>query len=106
MKPVIACIAVALIALPGCATKHYGRQTPLTDFERANLTCREVDIELAKTNGFIQQVGQEAQFSGRDVLAVMGDFGIGNRHELRDAMNSANMRLSQLNALRSTKQCT
>ena len=98
-------LLICALALAGCATKHYGRQISVTDYERSNLTCREIDIEIAKTKGFIEQTGKEAQFSGRDVLAVLGDFGIGNRNELRDAMNSANVRLSQLNSMHTTKQC-
>lgn len=69
---------VVLAAIQGCATKTSGRQGTLTSYEKDSMTCREIDLELAKTRGFVDYVNKESEFSGRDVLAIMGDFGIGN----------------------------
>lgn len=98
-----ALLAVALSA--GCATKHYGRQGTLTDFEKASMTCREIDLETAKVRGFINHVNKESEFSGRDVLAILGDFGIGNAMERSAALDSANERLSELSLLKNKKNC-
>ena len=76
----IAAILV-FIALQGCATKHYGRQGQLTAYEKGTMSCREIDLEMAKVRGFIDHVNKESEFSGRDVLAILGDFGIGNSME-------------------------
>ena len=89
----------------GCATKSYGRQGALTDYEQSTLTCREIDLELAKVQGWIEHVNKESAFSGRDVLAVLGDFGIGNSLERKSAIGSANVRTEQLRALRVKKNC-
>ncbi len=70
------------------------------------MTCREVDLELAKTRGFVDQVNKESEFSGRDVLAFLGDFGIGNSLEKSAALESANKRIEQLQTLRDTKKCS
>ncbi|MEJ1959687.1 MAG: hypothetical protein WDM70_09950 [Nitrosomonadales bacterium] len=57
------------------------------------MNCREIDLETAKVNGFIDQVNKESEFSGRDVLAILGDFGIGNNLEKSTALESANKRI-------------
>jgi len=94
-----------LAAIQGCATKTYGRQGDVTTYEKDSLTCREIDIEIAKTNGFITTVNRESEFSGRDVLAILGDFGIGNSLERSAALESANTRREKREALRGTKNC-
>lgn len=94
-----------LVAIQGCSTKTYGRQGEVTSFEKESLTCREIDIEIAKTNGFISTVNKESSFSGRDVLAILGDFGIGNALERSAALDSATARLDKLGDLRVTKNC-
>ena len=101
----LAAAAMALVLLQGCATKTYGRQSQLTGYEKTSMTCREIDLDLAKTRGFIDHVNKESKFSGKDVLAILGDFGIGNNMEKSAALESADVRISDLNALRQTKQC-
>lgn len=91
--------------MQGCATKTYGRQGALTNYERDTMTCREIDLEHAKVTGFIEHVNKESEFSGRDVLAILGDFGIGNNLEKSAALESANKRIEQLRALREAKKC-
>lgn len=97
--------ALFLIIVSGCATKNYGRQGTVTHFEKESLTCREIDLEIAKTQGFIDHVNKESEFSGRDVLAILGDFGIGNSMEKGSAIESANKRLEQLRDLKSSRKC-
>lgn len=96
-------IAAGVLSAAGCATKTYGRLGPLTDFERSSLTCREIDLDVARTDGFIQRIGSESQWDSRDTLAFLGDFGIGNSMEKSAALESATTRRSQLNTLRATK---
>lgn len=107
MKHIIALVCAILVItfIQGCATKTYGRQSSLTNFEKTTMTCREMDLEIAKTQGFIDHVHKEAEFSGRDVLAIMGDFGIGNSLERTAALDSAKTRISQLEAQRQVKGC-
>ena len=101
MKNLSVVMAVLMLALiQGCATKTYGRQGALTSYEKDSMTCREIDLDLAKTRGFVDHVNKESEFSGRDVLAMMGDFGIGNNMEKSAALESANKRIEQLRDLR------
>ena len=102
---VLATSIVVLAAVQGCATKTYGRQSALTDYEKSSMTCREIELDLAKTRGFIDHVNKESQFSGKDVLAILGDFGIGNNMEKSAALESANNRIASLSELRRAKPC-
>jgi hypothetical protein len=99
-------VLVLVLLLCGCATKTYGRQGQLSDYEKANLTCHDIDLEIAKARGWLDTVNKESEFSGRDVLAILGDFGIGNAMERSAAVESANTRLDQLKTLRQDKNCS
>lgn len=103
-KLLLPTIAISLL-LPGCATKTYGRQGELTNYEKQTMSCREIELEASKTRGFIDHVNKESEFSGRDVLAILGDFGIGNSMEKSAALESANNRLKQLNTLSMQRRC-
>lgn len=91
--------------LVGCSTKNYGRQGSLTEYESSRMTCSDIELEEAKVHGWMAQVNQESEFDGRDALAIMGDFGIGNSMEKRAAIKSANARLCQLQTVAVSKQC-
>jgi hypothetical protein len=95
---------VVTMSLGGCATKRYGRQIELSDVEKQSLGCKELDVEIAKVRAFQDQVNKEG-FDGRDVLGILGDFGIGNAMERSDALKSAEKRLEQLNEQRRLKNC-
>jgi len=95
----------ATIVLAGCATKNYGRQGTLTDFEKQTMSCREIDLEEAKVYGFLEHVDKESQFDGRSVLSFLGDFGIGNLMEKDSAVQSANQRLTDLHTARLQRNC-
>jgi enoyl-CoA hydratase/carnithine racemase len=92
------------LVMGGCATKRYGRQIEVSEYERTALTCREIDMEIAKAQSFKDQV-EATKFDGRDVLAILGDFGIGNLTERDEALKGADKRLQQLRDLRLTRGC-
>ncbi|XKM14262.1 hypothetical protein RCS94_03595 [Orbaceae bacterium ac157xtp] len=105
MKKIIFLSIVTTVILSGCATKNYGRQGELTQYEKDNMTCREIALEEAKVHGYLEHVEKESRFDGRSILSFLGDFGIGNSMEKSAAIKSANTRLAQLNTLRSAKKC-
>lgn len=98
-------MVVAALLLTGCATKNYGRQGELTDYERQTMTCREMDLETAKVHGYLAHVEKESQFDGRSVLSFLGDFGMGNVMEKSAAMEAANRRLAQLQDTQVRRGC-
>ena len=102
---ITAAAAITLLATSACATKTYGRQGEVSSFEQQTMTCREIQLELAKTRSFVDHVNKESEFSGRDVLAFLGDFGIGNSLEKSASLESANRRIEQLNNLSAARGC-
>ncbi|WP_434033686.1 hypothetical protein [Cupriavidus sp. a3] len=105
MHKAIVAVGLGLLTLQGCATKNYGTQSPLTDFERQTLTCREIEIEQAKVQGFRAKIeGQSVRLDARDF--VPWNFGIGNHIAYSEAVDSANQRAQQLEAAAIEKGCT
>lgn len=104
-KSIILLLAVAALNA-GCATKNYGRQGELTDYEVATLNCREIELETAKVHGYITRVEKESGFDGRSILSFLGDFGVGNVIEKGAAMDSAHKRLEQLQMARLKAGCS
>ena len=89
-----------------CATQRFGRETEVSATETKMLTCRDLEIEIAKTEEFLSSVRmQRADTNGAHVLGFLGDFGIGNVMEGDAAELSGEKRLKQLRALRTQKSC-
>lgn len=105
MKKFSLLILCITLSLTGCATKNYGRQGELTQYEKDTMTCREIALEKAKVQGFIEHVEKESKFDGRSVLSFLGDFGVGNVIEKGEALKSANTRLDQLKEVEKQKNC-
>lgn len=105
MKKNIVVAGLAVLAIQGCATKNFGTQSPLTDFERQTLTCREIELEQAKVQGFRAKIeGQSVRLDARDF--VPWNFGIGNHIAYTEAVESADQRAQQLQAAATAKGCT
>jgi hypothetical protein len=98
-------LVLLLLAIQGCATKTYGRQEAMTPYERHNLSCQQIDQETAKVQAFVDRVNEESRFSGLDLVALLVDFGIGNKLERDAALKSATLRLDQLRELREAERC-
>lgn len=93
-----------VLCIGGCATQRHGRMTELTNLESEDLTCRQIEIEIEKCNAFVRGVStKDKEFTGRDILSFLGDFGIGDSWEVKDAIASATKRISQLEQLRKRK---
>ena len=92
--------------LAGCATERFGRQTPLTEYERSHYSCEDIELEIAKVDGFIKEVtGAKQKCKGTDVWAFLGDFGIGNSMEYSSAIESATKRMDDLRKLQIDQKC-
>lgn len=105
VKTLFALAAVGLL-LTGCVTKPLGREDALTSTERTSMTCHDVDLELARTQAFVQRVNEEsAKTDARDVSGFLLDWGIGNHMEHNDAVNSGLARQKQLEELQAQKNC-
>lgn len=101
----IAVIAVVTL-LTGCATERFGREQHVTQAEKTSLSCEQIDLEIAKVDGFLTDAqAQWDDTKGRRFWAFLMDFGIGNHRERSDAIDSADERRAQLLEARATKHC-
>ena len=98
-------VAIAAVAISGCATKRYGRAQPVSGVEGQFYTCREIELEIAKVEAFRQQIAEGAKVDWRSVAGFLGDYGIGNAMEKSAAEKSATERMNQLMTLRAQKGC-
>jgi|APSaa5957512535_1039671.scaffolds.fasta_scaffold137162_1 hypothetical protein len=99
---------IVFIALlfTGCATERFGRLQHVTQSEKNFLQCDAIQVELEKAQDFIIETNKEDnEFKGTDVLAFLGDFGIGNSMEVSSAIESASNRIIDLRALQGEKSC-
>jgi hypothetical protein len=95
-----------VLSLVACATQRYGRMTPVSPGERANLSCDQIALEIEKAEFFLADIRrQRSQTTGAHVLGALGDFGIGNVMEGDAAEKSGIDRLDQLKALERDKGC-
>lgn len=99
-------LAAGVMLISGCATKRYGRLTPLSGAEQASYTCREIAIELAKVQAFEDSISQGSKTNVASVAGFLGDFGIGNSMEKGAAERSAIERRQQLDRLAMEKSCS
>jgi hypothetical protein len=93
------------VALSGCATKRYGRMTPIVSAEAEQYDCKQIGIEIAKVEGFELQVQQGSEINWKSVAGFLGDYGIGNAMEKNEALKSAAERKKQLRDLQVAKNC-
>jgi hypothetical protein len=94
------------LALSACATQRYGRVTELSATEKQEFNCKDLRIEIAKSEEFLTSIRmQRRETSGAHVLGALGDFGIGNVMEGDAAELSGEKRLKQLKDLSAEKKC-
>jgi hypothetical protein len=98
-------IVVLLLGLGGCAVKSYGRLAPLTEQEKAQLSCRQIDLEIARARAYRATVKAESDFTGRNTFDVVGMIASGNADEKPKAVASADHRIRELIELRQRKMC-
>ncbi len=104
MKKVFVVILCVLAA--ACATQRFGRATPLSETEKREFTCRDIELDIARTQEFLNDVRMTRHdTNGAHVLGFLGDFGVGNVMEGDAAELSGEKRLKELNDLKVQKGC-
>jgi hypothetical protein len=105
MKKTITSI-ILLATLTSCATQRYGREQDVSSYERSNLDCKQIELEIAKSESFLSDLRiKRSETNVMHVAGFLGDFGIGNAMEGDAAQNSGEMRLKQLKDLKNEKTC-
>lgn len=100
-------LAITLIlATSACATQRYGRAETVSSAEKAQLDCKNINLEIAKAESFLADLRiKRSETNIMHVAGFMGDFGIGNAMEGDAAQNSGEIRLKELNSLKAEKGC-
>ncbi|MEO0955699.1 MAG: hypothetical protein AAFY12_11950 [Pseudomonadota bacterium] len=99
-------IAAMCVVLVGCATKRYPMATELSAVERAELTCRELNIELAKVAETRAQIADTAEIDWRSGAAFIADFGIGNAMAKSEADAALANRETSIQSALAAKNCS
>jgi hypothetical protein len=97
---------LALLLVSGCATKRYPIATDLSAVEQRALTCRELAIELAKTDEVEAKITDTATTDWRSVAGFLGDYGIGNAMAKSEASAALSDRRMSIKAAQVNKGCS
>ena len=68
---VLCAVALAAVAITGCATKRYPIATPLSATEAQLMTCRELAIEADRVESTRTQITNTAQTDWRSVAGFL-----------------------------------
>lgn len=90
----------------GCATKRYPVATELSSTEQTALTCRELVIELAKTDHLEVKIADTAETDWRSVAGFLGDYGIGNAMAKNEASNALSERRKSIRSSLNRRGCS
>lgn len=105
MRASMAAALALSVALTGCATKRFTRLPPLSSTETTIYTCRELQIEKAKTVATMEQIRRESGINVASVMGFLGDFGIGNANERNTAERLVGERYRQIERAEIQKGC-
>ena len=106
MKTVVYAIVGAGLLTSACATKRYPIATELSAVEQEALTCRELAIELAKTDEVEAKITDTATTDWRSVAGFLGDYGIGNAMAKSEATKALSERKMSIKAAQVKKGCS
>ena len=104
---VLISILLSALIITSCTTQRYGRQQPISGVEKAAFTCRDIKLQIAQSEEFLNNVRiQRHDTSSAHVMGFLGDFGIGNVMEGDAAELSGEKRLSELKSLSAERGCS
>lgn len=106
MKLVIYAAIGAGLLTTACATKRYPIATELSAVEQEALTCRELAIELAKTDEVEAKITDTATTDWRSVAGFLGDYGIGNAMAKSEASKALSERRMSIKAAQVRRGCS
>lgn len=98
-------VFVSVVALTACATKRYPIAVPLSASEAEVMTCKDLQIEMARLDEVEHQINETSEFDTRTVLGGLGDLGIGNRMAQNEARAALTERRSNVRDAQVRKGC-
>lgn len=101
----LAAVAVASIAVSGCATKRYTMATSLSEAEVALMDCDDLQLELVRADEVRRSISETAEMDWRSVAGFLGDYGIGNAMARGEAEEALNERVTSIRNAQASKGC-
>jgi hypothetical protein len=101
---VLTVVSLAILAT-GCATKRYPIATPLSTAEISAMNCRELQLEIIRSEQVQMQISNTAQMDWRSVAGFLGDYGIGNAMAKSEAEKAIRVRVASIRAAQTSKNC-
>lgn len=98
-------LCAGVLVVSACATKRYPIATPLSGTEAALLTCRELALELARTEETQAKIADTSQADWRSAAGFLGDFGIGNAMAKSEAEKALSERRTSIMTAQANKSC-
>tara|TARA_Y100001947_G_scaffold159504_1_gene177362 strand:- start:3159 stop:3479 length:321 start_codon:yes stop_codon:yes gene_type:complete len=105
MKPTIALLCGAVL-IAGCATKRYPMATQLSPVQAAEMTCRELALELSEVEQTQEQIANTSEIDWRSGAAFLMDLGIGNAMAKNEAESALAERRRSIRQAQADKSCT
>ncbi len=96
-------LIIVAMMLVGCATKQYPQAPAVTTEETTAFDCKAVEQEIVKAHSVQSEISETGRFDVLTVLGFIGDFGLGNGLAKHSATKKADVRLNQLESLKTTK---
>lgn len=101
----ITAVTALILGASACATKRYPIATPLSGTEASLLTCRELALELAKTEEMQAKISDTAGTDWRSAAGFLGDFGIGNAMAKSEAEKALSDRRTSILTAQAKNDC-
>lgn len=98
-------LSMAVLVSTGCATKRYPIATPLSGTEISLLTCRELALELGRTEETQAKIADTSSVDWRSAAGFLGDFGIGNAMAKSEAEQALSVRRTSILTAQANKGC-
>lgn len=98
-------IAIAAIAVAGCATKRYPIATTLSPAEAELMTCDGLELEILKAEQVEHQINETGEFDSKTALGILGDFGIGNGMAKSEARTALSARVGTIREAQARRGC-
>ncbi|MFN3312133.1 MAG: hypothetical protein ACK46Q_01530 [Hyphomonas sp.] len=98
-------IIATILLLSACATKRYPIATPLSGTEASLMNCRELALELARTEETYAAITNTATTDWRSAAGFLGDFGIGNAMAKSEAEQALSTRRTSIMTAQANNNC-
>ena len=99
-------LTLLAVLVTGCGTfKQYPTVIPLTNHEKANLTCPQIENEMQKLGTVRQAIAEEDKDVYKTTVDIVTDLGVGNHITKKELNEKIERREQQLYDLKGKRGC-